>query len=225
MAETRITPFEAWPTVLFFCDWPEHETHRAALESHIRALAADFDQPLASRVATSAKSAEGLVESPLNFFELSDEPALAALRDWIEACLRHVVSGMNGSAVPPERLRVEFTESWFHITNDGGFHDAHTHGACSWCGIFYLASGDSARVPGTGAETAGNGVNRFYGPHNTGGIVRDYGNAYLGRSYVDVEPQEGRLVLFPSYLLHSALPYRGATDRIIISFNSRTHRA
>ncbi|MEM6905676.1 MAG: putative 2OG-Fe(II) oxygenase [Pseudomonadota bacterium] len=39
------------------------------------------------------------------------------------------------------------------------------------------------------------------------------------------QPINGRLVLFPSFLLHSALPYRGDTDRIIVSFNSRTRIA
>jgi hypothetical protein len=28
------------------------------------------------------------------------------------------------------------------------------------------------------------------------------------------------LLLFPSYLLHSGLAYRGAKDRVILSFNS-----
>ena len=41
-------------------------------------------------------------------------------------------------------------------------------------------------------------------------------------AYVDPPPRDGLLILFPSYLLHSALPYRGERDRIVISFNSCT---
>jgi len=55
-------------------------------------------------------------------------------------------------------------------------------------------------------------------------MVRDYGNSYLGRYYVDVQPMEGRLVLFPSYLMHSALPYIGTGDRIVLAFNTRTYK-
>jgi len=225
MTQTRITPFEAWQTVLFFCDWPEHEAEAPAIEAALRADAAGYDRPVASGIATSAKPAQGLVESPLNLFQRLQDPALLRLATWIDGCVRNVVSSVNGRQVPPNGLRVEFTESWFHITNDGGFHDAHTHGACSWCGIFYLKPGQPDEVPQSGSEAAGNGVNRFYGPIGMGGMTRDYGNAWLGRTYIDVQPMAGRLVLFPSYLLHSALPYRGAEDRIIISFNSRTHRA
>ena len=209
-----------WETHLFFCDWPEQATRGTAVAEHIRAFAGDLDRPVASGVGVSAKPAAGLVESPLNFFECTDQPDTLALVAWFRHCIAEVVASINGNRIPPATLRVEFTDSWFHLTTSGGFHDAHTHGNCSWCGIFYVDPGDCA--PG-GDGAAGNGINRFYGPFTGGGIVRDYGNAYLGRSYVDVEPVAGRLVLFPSYLLHSALPYTGGRERIILSFNSRTH--
>ena len=39
----------------------------------------------------------------------------------------------------------------------------------------------------------------------------------------DVTPQEGELILFPSFLPHKALPYTGERDRIIVSFNAQIH--
>ena len=208
-----------WETHLFLADWPEYGTRGARVAQVIRAFAEDFETDVASNVGISMKPAKGLVESPLNFFECVDDPDMAALVRWFDVCVRSVVSAVNGGAVPPDRLRTEFADSWFHITNGGGFHDAHTHGHCSWCGIFYVSAGESG--PGRNGA-AGNGINRFYGPHSTGGLFSDFGNAYLRRMSVDVEPADGRLVLFPANLLHSALPYSGTTDRIILSFNSRT---
>lgn len=38
---------------------------------------------------------------------------------------------------------------------------------------------------------------------------------------IDVQPDEGMLVLFPSYLPHKAMAYEGDKDRIIISFNAQ----
>jgi len=35
--------------------------------------------------------------------------------------------------------------------------------------------------------------------------------------------EDGLLVLFPSYLLHSGLPYRGGKDRVLIAFNAQVH--
>ena len=221
-AQNTITVNEAWPSTLFLCDWGAHEEHAASIGELVRKQAKGFAEPIASNVAKSAKPAEGLVESPLQFFSSSDHAGLRALVEWISSTVLTVVSKMNGESVPLNRLQVRFNESWFHITNDGGFHDAHTHGNCSWCGIYYLETGDADQVPAGGANVAGNGVNRFYSPMGWGGMVRDYGNSYLGRAYLDIQPIAGRMVIFPSFLLHSALPYRGSKDRVIISFNSVT---
>jgi len=220
--QLQISVNPAWPSTLFICEWPEHARRAPSIIEHIRNQAAGFSEPVASGVATSAKPATGLTESPLNLFDKTDNADLKALAEWCAQCVRGAISNVNHDGVPPHRMNVKFTESWFHITNQGGFHDAHTHGACSWCGIFYLDAGNAAEVPDSGANVAGNGINRFYSPLSAGGIVRDYGNAYLGRTYLDIQPMNGRLVIFPSYLLHSALPYTGDKDRIIVSFNSRT---
>lgn len=63
------------------------------------------------------------------------------------------------------------------------------------------------------ADMAGKRLSRFYAPMSWGGMVSDYRNSYLGRGFPDVEPMNGRMVIFPSFLLHSALPCRGDTDR------------
>ncbi|MEL7469208.1 MAG: putative 2OG-Fe(II) oxygenase [Pseudomonadota bacterium] len=220
--QNQISVNPAWPSTLFLAEWPDHQQRAGAIADYIRAEAAGYSKPVASGVATSAKPARGLTESPLDLFEHTGSEDLAMLAKWCANMVRGAVANVNGDGVAMSRMQVTFTESWFHITNQGGFHDAHTHGACSWCGIFYLDAGNADEVPQDGANVAGNGINRFYSPISAGGIVRDYGNAYLGRSYLDIQPTNGRLVIFPSYLLHSALPYTGDKDRIIISFNSRT---
>jgi hypothetical protein len=38
----------------------------------------------------------------------------------------------------------------------------------------------------------------------------DLANAYLQESHFDVAPQEGKLVIFPAFLKHQAMPYEGA---------------
>ena len=219
--QQQISVNPAWPSTLFICEWPEYAQRAQSIVDDIRAEAAGYSEPVASGVAKSAKPAQGLTESPLNLFSRTKHPDMKALVDWCANCVRAAIANVNNDGVPPRRMNVKFTESWFHITNQGGCHDAHTHGACSWCGIFYLDAGNAAEVPVDGTNVAGNGINRFYSPLGSGGILRDYGNAYLGRSYLDIQPMNGRLVIFPSFLLHSALPYSGDKDRIIVSFNSR----
>lgn len=220
--QNRISIIEAWPATMFFAEWPDQESRAPRLIQHVHDMSRGFSRSIESGVATSSKSAEGLIESPMDLFSSDEDEDMQALASWIRQSVKAAVHKANNGAVPIEKLSVKFTESWFHITNDGGFHDAHVHGNCSWCGIFCLAAGDPDIVPDDGTDKAGNGVNRFYAHIPTGGMVADYGSSYLRRSYMDVQPMNGRLVIFPSFLLHSALPYRGSTDRIVMAFNSRT---
>jgi uncharacterized protein (TIGR02466 family) len=206
-----------WPTTFYSRTWADHPTEAPGLIEYCYALRARESARIASGVAPGAKSPYGLFESNFDLFA-GDHPGLNKLKAFIGQTVQMAVEHMNGPPGDGRRPRVVVVDSWFHITNDGGFHDAHGHGGCSWCGIYYLQVGDSGRRPDGGAP---NGGNRFYSPLRAGGGYTDYGNRYLEFSYVDPPVRDGMLLLFPSYLLHSALPYRGTKDRVIISFNSQ----
>jgi hypothetical protein len=209
---------QAWPTMFFYRRWEGHADAAPSLVEYLYARRDRDRTNIASGVAPSAKSSHGLYESDFDFLE-ADHPAVRRLRQWFEETIAGAVSVANGGRVSPKRVRVEITESWSHVTNDGGFHDAHFHGNCSWCGIYYVQSGDSRA---TDASGPGNGVSRFYSPIGTGGLLNDYGNAYLTTNRIDITPVDGMLLLFPAYLLHSGLPYAGKADRILVAFNSRS---
>lgn len=209
---------QAWPTMFFLRPWAEHAAHRDPIITFLRRLQARQERPVASGVAEGMKSPQGLHEGS---FDLLREPheSLTHLSRFIEETVAAAASIANGNEVPPDDLIVSIKDSWYHITNEAGFHDAHHHHGCSWCGIYYLEIGESGRQPGGGAP---NGGSRFYCPFLTGGQHVDYGNRYLKGS-LDMPLENGLLLLFPSYLLHSGLPYRGAQDRIVIAFNSQVH--
>lgn len=207
-----------WTTHFFTRMWEQHEQHLVPLLDCFHTIEAQSQSPIASGIAPKAKATRGLYESHFDLFK-HPPPALDALKVFIVETIQYVVSYVNGSTVSPSQIEVELADGWFHITRDGGFHDAHYHSACSWCGIYYLSLGDMSRDPGDGAP---NGLNRFYSPINFGGAYRDFGNKYLEQSIVDVPARAGMLLLFPSYLLHSGLPYFGKHERVVISFNSRS---
>ena len=87
-------------------------------------------------------------------------------------------------------------------------HESHIHPNCSWCGVFYVQSGDE-----------GSGYTVFQNP-----IVSTYtdrGNLYINNmSVIKVKPRDGMLILFPSYLSHYQALYKGTEDRIVIAFNA-----
>ena len=209
-----------WPTMFFRREWKDHGRHAPSIIAHLRALRDASTRNIASGIAEGSKSREGLFESTLDLFETTEQADLKTLVAWIDESVRQAVSMVNGRQVDPSNLRVTFTDSWAHITNGGGFHDSHYHGGCSWCGIYYLQAGESAT---SSDGHAGNGVNRYYAPIAIGGLVNDYGNHYLGKNSIDVPPRDGVLMLFPSYMLHAGLPYTGATDRILLAFNTLTN--
>ena len=158
-----------------------------ALLDCLNALKAKAAANIASGVAPAAKSAHGLFESDFDLFDVGDAN-VQALRGFCDETVRLAAAHVNGGRTDPARLRVEFRDSWFHITNGGGFHDVHGHGGCSWCGIFYVRAGDSGRREGASAP---NGVNRFYSPFGSGGAYRDAGNEYLNFNYIDPPPRDG----------------------------------
>jgi uncharacterized protein (TIGR02466 family) len=213
-----LKPLQFWATPFYQRPWRDHPAEASGIISHLYDLRARETARIASGVAPAAKSASGLFESQFDLFA-DPHPGLAKFAAFADESVRSAVAHANGARVDSSRLKVTFPDSWFHITNDGGFHDAHFHGGCSWCGIYYLQAGDSGRGPERGAP---NGGNRFYSPLAAGGGYKDYGNQYLDMTYVDPPPRDGLLILFPSYLLHCGLPYRGSRDRIVISFNSCT---
>ena len=65
-----------------------------------------------------------------------------------------------------------------------------------------------------------NGLNRFFCPYNN--MYIDAGTAWTSRNTsIDITAQEGMLIVFPSFIQHNALSYRGEKERYVISVNSK----
>ena len=145
-----------------------------------------------------------LVESKFDLFSHKSD-IIQKTAQWIGSCIKETV---NTIQVEKYGYHLTFNQSWYHITKTNGMHEPHIHPSCSWCGIYYVQSGD---------DDSGHTV--FENPARSTYV--DRGNLYLNNiSTVRVKPRDGMLVLFPSYLSHYQALYTGTQDRIIISFNS-----
>ncbi len=211
-----LTGTQVWPTMFFHRRWSLHAQEAPSIIAFLTQLKAEQEQTIESGVAIGAKSSHGLYESHFDLF-LNQNTSLQRLVKFIASTLALAVCIANDQEAKPQDVQIEFADSWYHITNEGGFHDAHVHDGCSWCGIFYLELGTSGQRTG---RSAPNGGSRFYCPLTLGGSYRDYGNKYLSAT-IDPPLENGMLLLFPSYLMHSGLPYRGQTDRVVIAFNAK----
>jgi len=198
--------------------WQLHNQEKPAILDYLLGLKSQQADQIDSHVAVGAKSGVGLYESDFDLFSRQND-SLQRLVQFIQKTLASAVCIANNQEATPDNVVITFVDSWYHITNQSGFHDAHYHHGCSWCGIYYLQLGSSGKRSG---QAAPNGGSRFYSPLGLGGNYRDFGNKYLAAT-VDPSLENGMLILFPSFLMHSGLPYQGAEDRVVLAFNAQVH--
>ena len=214
----EITAHSLWATPILTLKNPDHAKIKPALVDHCYAMEKRAASPIESGITPQIKA--NLYESRFDFFRASQTPEVQALKQFCAMALSHSVVRLHQQNNPgrpaPGKVGVELFESWVHITRDRGYHDVHYHPNCSWCGIYYVELGQSSLNPP-------NGVNRFFPPFHTG--YEDFGAAAIGQNAFATAPEEGKLVLFPAYVEHSATPYNGAGERIVISFNARVMTA
>lgn len=156
-----------------------------------------------------------------------DIPEFTELIQFFASSIQSNLKDVNRLVWPNGKipLQLRIMGCWFQIQNGMSFHDVHTHGNCSWSGVYYVQIDPAPKRHQHSVLAKLNGVTRFYGPYTQwqSGAYMDFGNAYLQNNVIDIEPEVGKLVLFPSYLPHMAMPYEGDLDRIIISFNAQVH--
>lgn len=103
-----------------------------------------------------------------------------------------------------------FVNSWAAIYPKGAWVPLHDHKIMEWSGVYYVSA-----------------------PNNCGDIVftdpKEYALAaeppntrWRGNYKQRFSPQDGKLILFPSYVKHETMPNNSDEDRIIISFNINT---
>ena len=155
-----------------------------------------------SNVAPNIK--HNLVESKFNFLN-GNAMIVKDTKNWIDGCIKQTINTIQMESIDYD---ITYKESWYHVTKTNGMHESHIHPGCSWCGIYYLQSGD-----------LGSGETVFENPVKSTYI--DRGNLYLNNmSQYRVKPQDGLLVIFPSFLSHYQAMYKGTEDRIVVAFNA-----
>lgn len=102
--------------------------------------------------------------------------------------------------------------AWININNKGHANRAHKHTGSLFSGVYYVkVPKDSGNIEFT------NPIQDH--PHEIQDwMLADY-NAFTATSW-NVEPEEGKLLIFPSWLLHYVYPSHSDESRISIAFNS-----
>jgi len=210
---------QLWPQYMFTFRYRDFDFDKKAILDCVYDCVGKQTKDVESGVAPQAKS-KGLKESTFDFIQRGDEyPILNKLKIFFEQAVQEVVH----NALPHEReefslplgltTKTIITDSWYHVTNNGGAHAVHTHGGSSWSGIFYV------KTKHCDMET-NNGINTWYNQYSNT-AQGDLGSHWWSSSNVtSMTPKEGMLVLFPSWIPHDGSAYKGPEDRVLISYNA-----
>jgi uncharacterized protein (TIGR02466 family) len=111
------------------------------------------------------------------------------------------------------KFNVKFKDSWFIRYNKGGAALPHDHGKCSMSCVYYVQVDDNADLD--------NGSTYFIRPYNRGSTHDDFGGLRYVKGGISLfKAEEGKLLIWPSFLIHGSKPYLGEKNRIIISVNA-----
>ena len=107
------------------------------------------------------------------------------------------------------KYRVIIRDSWFITYENGGFVAPHTHDNCSWSCVYYVQSGKDSNKK--------NGATYLQSPNAR--LKSDIGSESFQHQLQNFEPIEGKLVVWPSYIIHGSYPHLGKVKKAIISAN------
>ena len=108
-----------------------------------------------------------------------------------------------------KKYRVEIGAAWFITYSNGGFVAPHTHDNCSWSCVYYVQSGEDSNKK--------NGATFLEAPNSR--LSSDIGSESFQHSLKEFQPVEGKLVVWPSYIVHGSYPHIGKVKKAIISAN------
>lgn len=148
-----------------------------------------------------------------SYASLDDLPARAPeFADLIERLDGHVASFAAAIDLDLGRRRLVVDSIWINLLTRGGAHSGHIHPNCVVSGTFYVA------VP------PGSGAIRFEDPR-LGQMMaappRRKRARTENRSFHEIAPRAGTVLLWESWLRHEVLPNAATGHRISISFNYR----
>ncbi|MHB8911500.1 MAG: putative 2OG-Fe(II) oxygenase [Lysobacter sp.] len=158
----------------------------------------------------------GLFESRFEFFA-RPEQAVQQLRIFCWAALGDFIRELNTAlADGTDGLRIS-SQTWFHVTRNGGHFGYHNHPMASWSGVYCVANGNPDPA------VSNNGSLIFPHPLSAANSYLDIANSTMkwpysqGNLVMDLSP--GQLILFPSWLGHYVSPFQGTAPRITVAFN------
>lgn len=192
----------AFGTPISSYEWPASESLNESLREMILAKEAESD---------------GLKRSNIGGWHSENDllawegPAIDTFRDRLKKFAGDMTAVLL-SAGDQKNAKLSFSmEAWANVSRDGNYNNVHDHPMSHLSGVYYVScTGLDQSVPVAGRL-------ELLDPRVAINQMRLKGSVYEGRYVID--PVPGLMVFFPSWLKHIVHPYRGAGERISISYN------
>ena len=184
-------------------------------------LTSDFLEALVKDIY-AIKAAEPSIEisnlhgwhSDTNLFGRNEPNVKLLCRALIKETITKLTS--ISDSFEPDKYDGEFG-GWINVNPRGGANAAHHHQGWDWSGVFYLKQPK--------VEDGRSGMIEFINPCQQSSPLASKGFLNVGfEPFFRVRPNEGQIVIFPSYLVHSVYPNESDDDRISIAYNVRLNR-
>ena len=128
---------------------------------------------------------------------------------FIKSLMVSINTALNDMNWDLDKQEVKITNMWAIINEKGAFNQKHHHGNSDISAAYYVKAHDDC------------GDIAFYDPRPAPVFKHPLAKSpnILNASVNSIKPEEGMLVLFPSYLEHSVNSNLSNKKRIVISFN------
>ena len=138
------------------------------------------------------------------------EPEIAELVAGMAQCIQEYIARLPRDSAHPLCARIhgrfDFADSWSVCLQRGGCHTMHIH-QMGWISSAYYVQVPSET---TGTDSHGGGIT-FGEP--------DINIGEHGMARRIIQPVQGRLILFPSYMWHGTVPFDADEPRTAIAFD------
>ena len=180
----------------------------AALADHALHHPSLLDSPMSHATTRGLHSGSLLVEPRGPIQALVNAVSLAA-----SAYAKQLGESHPAQPVAKYRPRAVFLRMWCVVLERGGHQIPHIHPEAWLSGVYYpQLPADMSRANANAVDRATPGALEFGAPD------APFPSRMTPPIFV-VEPEAGRLVLFPSYFYHRTLPFEAAGTRVSIAFD------
>lgn len=158
-----------------------------------------------------ARSNLGGWHSDTEMLQWGGEPARRLALATLQLCGAYTHDkGMQG-ATPRFEMGLEM---WANVSPPGASNQMHAHAGCVWSAVYYVDDGGDPEGGKLILHDPRFPMNRMAAPD----LVFAADGA-MEELRFEMTPEPGKLIAFPSWLMHSVRAHRGVRDRISIALN------